>query len=82
MRVLLDTVRRTVAATLPAAPATVPELIPFDPKAKKALELTFREALRMGHNYTLTRRVPRQAHGRPKVQPRIRLRCYATCRSK
>lgn len=26
-------------------------LIPFGPEAKKALELTFREALRLGHNY-------------------------------
>lgn len=28
-----------------------PELIPFNSAAKKALELTFREALRLGHNY-------------------------------
>lgn len=28
-----------------------PDLVPFDPAAKKALELTYREALRLGHNY-------------------------------
>lgn len=27
------------------------ELVPFNAQAKKALELTFREALRLGHNY-------------------------------
>jgi hypothetical protein len=47
----LETVRQTVTAALPPAAGQVPELIPFDPQAKKALELTFREALRMGHNY-------------------------------
>ena len=29
----------------------MPALIPFDAEATKAMELTFREALRMGHNY-------------------------------
>lgn len=29
----------------------LPELVPYDAGARKALELTFREALRMGHNY-------------------------------
>ena len=46
-----DAVRQAVTATLPAAVADVPALIPFDGSAKKALELTFREALRLGHNY-------------------------------
>ena len=46
-----DAVRQAVTATLPAAAADVPALIPFDGSAKKALELTFREALRLGHNY-------------------------------
>jgi ATP-dependent Clp protease ATP-binding subunit ClpA len=31
--------------------AEIPELIPFSGPARKALELTFREALRLGHNY-------------------------------
>ena len=48
--VSLDAVRRTATATLPAAAESVPALIPFDAHAKKALELTFREALRMNHN--------------------------------
>ncbi len=44
------------AAVTPApsgnpAPATSPELIPVSSPARKALELTFREALRLGHNY-------------------------------
>jgi hypothetical protein len=49
--VALDKVRRTALATLPPAAGDVPELIPFDGQAKKALELTFRVALRLGHNY-------------------------------
>jgi len=47
----LETVRQNVTATLPPAAAQVPELIPYDPRARKVLELTFREALRMGHDY-------------------------------
>jgi Clp amino terminal domain, pathogenicity island component len=48
--VALEAVRRTVTGTLPPAAEHVPDLIPFDPGARKALELTFREALRLGHN--------------------------------
>ena len=39
------------AVTLPPACAETPELIPFSGPARKALELTYREALRLGHNY-------------------------------
>ncbi|HSS25150.1 MAG TPA: Clp protease N-terminal domain-containing protein, partial [Mycobacterium sp.] len=39
------------AVTLPPAGGEPPELIPFSGPARKALELTFREALRLGHNY-------------------------------
>jgi len=46
-----------VTATLPPAVSDVPALIPFDGEAKKALELTFREALRLGHNYIGTEHV-------------------------
>jgi hypothetical protein len=46
--VSLDDVRRTAMATLPAAAATVPALIPFDPHARAALEQTFAEAQRLG----------------------------------
>ncbi|MCV7099638.1 Clp protease N-terminal domain-containing protein [Mycobacterium palustre] len=39
------------AVTLPPAAAEPPELLPFSGPARKALELTVREALRLGHNY-------------------------------
>jgi Clp amino terminal domain, pathogenicity island component len=55
--VALETVRQTATATLPPAADQVSELIPFDPRARKALELTFREALRMGHNYIGTEHI-------------------------
>jgi ATP-dependent Clp protease ATP-binding subunit ClpA len=44
-----DTIR--AAVSLPPVAAEIPELIPFSGPARKALELTFREALRLGHNY-------------------------------
>jgi hypothetical protein len=53
----LDAVRQTAIATLPAAADAVPALIPFDAHAKKALELTFREALRMSHNQVGTEHI-------------------------
>ncbi|MFC4050741.1 Clp protease N-terminal domain-containing protein [Actinomadura syzygii] len=49
--VLLDTVRQVATAALPPEVEDVPEMVPFDQAAKKVLELTFREALRLGHNY-------------------------------
>jgi len=55
--VSLETVRQTATATLPPPADQVPDLIPFDPRARKALELTFREALRMGHNYIGTEHI-------------------------
>lgn len=39
------------AITLPSAADNPPHLIPFSGPTRKALELTFREALRLGHNY-------------------------------
>jgi hypothetical protein len=53
----LETVRQTVTTALPPAADQVPELIPYEPQARKALELTFREALRMGHNYIGTEHI-------------------------
>jgi hypothetical protein len=47
----LAAVRPAATAALPPAAESVGDLIPFDAAAKKALELTFREALRLGHNY-------------------------------
>ncbi|WP_375488176.1 Clp protease N-terminal domain-containing protein [uncultured Mycobacterium sp.] len=44
-----DAVRAAVA--LPPACDEPPQLVPFSGPARKALELTFREALRLGHNY-------------------------------
>lgn len=55
--VSLDAVRRAVAAALPPAVATVPDLVPFDTAAKKALELTFRESVRLGHDVVDTEHV-------------------------
>ena len=55
--VSLDLVRQTATATLPAAVDSVPALIPFDAHAKKGLELTFREALRMSHNHVGTEHI-------------------------
>ncbi|MFD4770637.1 Clp protease N-terminal domain-containing protein [Streptomyces niveus] len=52
-----EAVRDAVEAVLPPAVPDVPELIPYDAGAKKALELTFREALRMGHNYVGTEHI-------------------------
>jgi len=49
--VFLDAVRQAATAALPPAAEEVPELVPYGSDAKKVLELTFREALRLGHNY-------------------------------
>ncbi len=55
--VRLETIRQAATATLPPPASQVPELIPYDRQAKKALELTIREALRMGHNYVGTEHI-------------------------
>ncbi|NXY98174.1 ATP-dependent Clp protease ATP-binding subunit [Streptomyces sp. BR123] len=53
-----DAVRAAATAALPApAEGAVPDLVPFDASAKKALELTFREALRLGHDYVGTEHI-------------------------
>ncbi|AEH09341.1 MULTISPECIES: Clp protease N-terminal domain-containing protein [Protofrankia] len=53
-----EAVRAAAAAALPAPPGgAAPALVPFDTAAKKALELTFREALRLGHNYVGTEHI-------------------------
>ncbi|MFF5982820.1 Clp protease N-terminal domain-containing protein [Streptomyces olindensis] len=49
--VSLDAVREAAQAALPPAVEEAPELVPYGQAAKKVLELTFREALRLGHNY-------------------------------
>ena len=46
------------AVTLPPpADGDLPALIPFNGPAKKVLELTFRQALRLGHNYIGTEHI-------------------------
>jgi ClpA/ClpB-like protein len=46
-----------ITAVLPPGVDTMPERIPFSPRGKKALELTVREALRLGHNYIGTEHI-------------------------
>ncbi|MFD7901096.1 Clp protease N-terminal domain-containing protein [Kitasatospora sp. NPDC057904] len=52
-----EAVRAAAGAALPAPAAELPALIPFDAQAKKVLELTFREALKLGHNYVGTEHI-------------------------
>ncbi|PWS46668.1 Clp protease [Streptomyces sp. ZEA17I] len=52
-----EALRTATEATLPRAADEVPELIPYDADARKVLELTFREALRLGHNYVGTEHI-------------------------
>ena len=50
----LDLVRQTARATLPPSAVNVPALVPFDPHARAALERTFSEAERLGHEHVGT----------------------------
>ncbi|MFC9324303.1 Clp protease N-terminal domain-containing protein [Kitasatospora sp. NPDC057015] len=52
-----EDVRRAATAALPPAGEQVPDLVPYDARARKALELTFREALRLGHNHVGTEHI-------------------------
>lgn len=52
--ITVDAVRDAANAAVSPARGELPALIPFDGDAKKALELTFREAIRLGHNYVGT----------------------------
>lgn len=45
----LDRLREAALGALPAAADDVPELLPYDERAKAVLEATFREAVRLGH---------------------------------
>ena len=53
----VDADATTAAVTLPPAADQMPALIPFSGAARKVLELTFREALRLGHNYIGTEHI-------------------------
>lgn len=44
----LEAVRGAAKAGLPAAAGEAPDLVPYDAASRKVLELTFREALRLG----------------------------------
>lgn len=55
--VSLDAVEEAATAALPPAADDAPELVPYGSDAKKVLELTFREALRLGHNYIGTEHI-------------------------
>lgn len=52
--VSLDSARDAATARLPGAVEESPELVPYGAAAKKVLELSFRESLRLGHNYVGT----------------------------
>ena len=47
----LDAVRAAAEAALPPRQDDVPALVPYDEAARRVLSATFREALRLGHNY-------------------------------
>ncbi|MYU24175.1 Clp protease N-terminal domain-containing protein [Streptomyces sp. SID8352] len=53
----LDAVRAAATAVLPPPAEEVPELVPYGSAAKKVLELTFREALRLDHHYVGTEHI-------------------------
>jgi len=53
----IDADKVSKAITLPPRVDNRPTLIPFNGQAKKALELTFRQALRLGHNYVGTEHI-------------------------
>ena len=55
--VTAEALRQAATDALPPPVDEVPALIPFDGAAKKALELTFREALRLGHDYVGTEHI-------------------------
>ncbi|WP_103354908.1 Clp protease N-terminal domain-containing protein [Amycolatopsis sp. CA-128772] len=55
--VQLDAVRGAAEARLPEPVEPVPNVVPFSAAAKKTLELTMREGLRLGHNYIGTEHI-------------------------
>jgi hypothetical protein len=53
----VDAAAVATVVSLPPRADETPALIPFSGPAKKVLELTFREALRLGHNYIGTEHI-------------------------
>jgi hypothetical protein len=56
-RVEMEDVRSAALGALPPDGPVGEGLVPYGAEAKKALELTFREALRLGHNYIGTEHI-------------------------
>ena len=52
--VTADALRSAATAALPPAAGPSPDPIPYDAGSRKIMQLTFREALRLGHNYVGT----------------------------
>lgn len=50
-------VRKAVAAASPVIDGEAADLVPYDASARKALELTFRHGLRLGHDYIGTEHI-------------------------
>lgn len=50
-------IRSATEARVPAPDGPVPDIIPFGADSRRALELTFNQALRLGHNYVGTEHV-------------------------
>src|SRR5690349_15259917 len=46
-----DAVRAAATAALPTGPGPSPDPIPYEAGSRKIMQLTFRQALRLGHNY-------------------------------
>ena len=55
--VTIESLREAATAALPPAGAATDQLVVYGDAAKKVLELTFREALRLGHNYIGTEHI-------------------------
>ena len=55
--ITLESLREAAHAALPAPADHTPDLVPYGPEARKTLEVTFREALRLGHNYIGTEHI-------------------------
>ncbi|GHF26991.1 hypothetical protein GCM10018790_00320 [Kitasatospora xanthocidica] len=52
-----EALRAAATAVLPDSVDELPTLIPYDARCKKVVELTFREALKLGHNYVGTEHI-------------------------
>jgi ATP-dependent Clp protease ATP-binding subunit ClpA len=57
LNISLEAVRRQVEEIIGQGQAAPTGALPFTPRAKKVLELSFREALQLGHNYIGTEHI-------------------------